>query len=416
MTKTFFQSNYFWAITGGFVMYLSWYPNSLWPLAFVGLIPLFLIEDKLHQNNSTSINFSFWKFSFIFSISWNFSTTWWIGYASIGGATLAIVLNSMMQASVIFLYHVARVFSNQFLALLFFIFAWLGFEFLHLNWDMSWPWLNLGNVFCNATQFIQWYEYTGVAGGSLLVLSINIVLYFGITRAHIRKKATLLAIGILICLQGISFYLTKSLSSPHGKEKVEVVLAQPNADPYNEKFSGEGNMLQIEKLLTTVKEQLTPKTSLLIGPETAIPINLWEKDIDSTTEIRYLRSIINNSSSFSILLGASTCRLYAKKATSTSRELANTGSYYDSYNSAFFVEKGKPLRIYHKSKLVPGVEIIPFPSVMKYFEKYAIDLGGTIGSLGTQSERTVFKTSDLKLKVAQSYVMKAFMENSLVNM
>ena len=29
---------------------------------------------------------------------------------------------------------------------------WLSFEYLHLNWDLSWPWLTLGNVFAHYPQ------------------------------------------------------------------------------------------------------------------------------------------------------------------------------------------------------------------------------------------------------------------------
>ena len=50
-------------------------------------------------------------------------------------------------------------------------------EYLHLNWDLSWPWLTLGNVFANTTYFAQWYEYTGFLGGSFWVLIINILFF-----------------------------------------------------------------------------------------------------------------------------------------------------------------------------------------------------------------------------------------------
>ena len=38
-------------------------------------------------------------------------------------------------------------------------------------------WLNLGNVFSEDVQWIQWYEFTGSFGGSLWILIINIGLY-----------------------------------------------------------------------------------------------------------------------------------------------------------------------------------------------------------------------------------------------
>jgi apolipoprotein N-acyltransferase len=64
------------------------------------------------------------------------------------------------------------------------------------------------------------------------------------------------------------------------------------------------------------------------------------------------------------------------------------------------MEDGKPIQLYHKSKLVPGVEKMPFPTLLKPLEKYAIDLGGMPGSLGVQDERSVFVSYSDNKKVA----------------
>ena len=52
---------------------------------------------------------------------------------------------------------------------------WIAFEKFHLNWDFSWPWLNLGNVFSENILWIQWYEFTGVFGGTLWILIVNLI-------------------------------------------------------------------------------------------------------------------------------------------------------------------------------------------------------------------------------------------------
>ncbi|MGZ3885752.1 MAG: apolipoprotein N-acyltransferase, partial [Bacteroidia bacterium] len=74
----------------------------------------------------------------------------------------------------------------------------------------------------------------------------------------------------------------------------------------------------------------------------------------------------------------------------------------DSYNTAIYVDTARHCSFYHKSKLVPGVERMPFPGIFKYFEKYAIELGGTSGSLATQDERTVFSDDIYGFKLAPS--------------
>jgi apolipoprotein N-acyltransferase len=43
---------------------------------------------------------------------------------------------------------------------------------------------------------------------------------------------------------------------------------------------------------------------------------------------------------------------------------------------------------------VPGVEIMPYPKLFGFLEKFAINLGGTSGSLGIQNERKNFLVDD----------------------
>ena len=73
--------------------------------------------------------------------------------------------------------------------------------------------------------------------------------------------------------------------------------------------------------------------------------------------------------------------------------------YYDSYNTALFVAHDSTLQKYHKSKLTPGVENMPYLNVFPFLKKFAIDLGGTTGSLGVNPEQTPFIFRD-GLKIA----------------
>ena len=40
-------------------------------------------------------------------------------------------------------------------------FLWISLEVFHQDWDMSFPWLDLGNALAMRTEWIQWYEFTG---------------------------------------------------------------------------------------------------------------------------------------------------------------------------------------------------------------------------------------------------------------
>jgi apolipoprotein N-acyltransferase len=77
---------------------------------------------------------------------------------------------------------------------------WMTFEYIHLRWDITWPWLSLGNVFANEIEIIQWYEYTGVFGGTLWVLIVNILLFQIMQKKADGIEVKPLAIGVISIL------------------------------------------------------------------------------------------------------------------------------------------------------------------------------------------------------------------------
>ena len=54
---------------------------------------------------------------------------------------------------------------------------WIALEYFYMQSDFSWPWLLLGNGFSNDLWAVQWYEYTGIFGGSLWVLISNLSIF-----------------------------------------------------------------------------------------------------------------------------------------------------------------------------------------------------------------------------------------------
>ena len=65
-----------------------------------------------------------------------------------------------------------------------------------------------------------------------------------------------------------------------------------------------------------------------------------------------------------------------------------------------YLRQNGEIELYHKSKLVPGVEKLPYPQFFKFLGPLAIDLGGMVGTHGTQDYRTVFFHSQNKQPAA----------------
>ena len=95
------------SILTGCLLTLSWPPIGLFPLVFVGFVPLFFIHHLIIQNKLSTT----WAFLYGFStfLLFNIGTTWWVWNASAGGAVMAFILNSLlMNMPFMFLHQLAK--------------------------------------------------------------------------------------------------------------------------------------------------------------------------------------------------------------------------------------------------------------------------------------------------------------------
>ncbi|RLD38723.1 MAG: apolipoprotein N-acyltransferase [Bacteroidetes bacterium] len=111
-----------------------------------------------------------------------------------------------------------------------------------------------------------------------------------------------------------------------------------------------------------------------------------------------LKIFISNYPNLNLLIGLSSYK-FLKEPTVTART-TKSGAFYDEYNSALFLNRFDKREHYHKSKFVPGAEKMPFQKLLAPFQQIAFDLGGTVGSLGYDTERRVFTSADGQYKIA----------------
>jgi apolipoprotein N-acyltransferase len=401
------------AILSGLLLSLSWPANGFPFLLFIAFVPLLYVEDFIAKNKHNFIKASVFFYSYITFFIWNVLTTWWIYYSTTFGVIMAIMFNSLFMAIVFHLYHLVRrtVFKSKgaFNVLIFF---WITFEFLHLDWDLSWSWLNLGNGFAAYPNYIQWYEFTGVFGGDVWVLFANILMYkfllntFGLYKSPSNSRLFAASFTLLIIIPiAISHYMYHSYNEK--SDPYNCVVVQPNIDPYNEKFEGMSETQQLDKMLNLAKKKVNKKTDFLIFPETALPSGIDENEINQNSDVDSLKQLIRKFPHLKIVIGVSSYKYYPKSIypndkppTATARHTNNGEPYFDVCNTAMYLDSTEIPQLYHKSKLVPGVEMMPFPRLLKPLEKFAINLGGMSGSNATQKERSVFGPKNSSLKVA----------------
>jgi apolipoprotein N-acyltransferase len=398
------------SLLSGLLFSIAWPPVGYPILLFVAFIPLLFMEDALLTQKILSGRLKLFFYSYLTFLIWNSSSTYWVCNASPAGGIAAIVLNSLLMAVVFSLFHATKTkllsFSiSQKTTYVIFPLFWVGYEYFHHRWDVSWPWLALGNAFAGNHTWIQWYEYTGVPGGSVWVLVVNVLLFRILKEKKWRSKETLLLSAKTVCIIiapiiGSLYLYAACAPKKNTLNEIEVVVVQPNIDPFSEKFSGMNFQEQLHKMLCLASEKVDSTTDYVVFPETALTESMWENTIKQTASIGVLKGFLQAYPKLKIIAGAATDYAYEKneKRSATARKFKQEEGYYDSYNTALQIDHSDSIQIYHKSKLVPGVERMPYPAIFGFLENLSIDLGGTAGSLGTQEERSVFKAPSNSLK------------------
>ncbi len=395
------------SVLSGLLLSASWPQHGFVPLIFIALVPLFFVQDYLGTPERKGNRGSMFLYSFLTFLIWNGLTTWWIWNSTEIGAIAAIVLNSLFMSIVFWLFHITKkkLYNNQ-KGFLILIFYWLSWELFHLDWDLSWPWLNFGHVFAPRHTWIQWYEYTGVAGGTIWVLLMNILL-FNVVRATFdwqsqsRRFAVMLIAALLLWM--IPVMISNGIYNKYKEdgEAVEVIVVQPNFDPYSEQYELPASEI-IERNLSLAASVMNKNTVFIVSPESAIQDNIWLEDPESSPSLTQLRSFIEDHPEISLIIGASTFSMVppGQEGHFASRRFRDYDAYYFAHNTAFYIDSTSRLPLYHKSKLTPGVEMMPSWRILRPLQNYAIDLGGTVGSLRVDDNRTVFEHNTGKYRIA----------------
>ncbi len=394
------------AIFSGILLSLGWTSFGPGLVLLFAFVPLLAIEEYYYKSFKASKTLAFIPYPLIAFIIWNSINTWWLWNAAPIGAIMAILINSVMMTGVFLLYHISRKKIGGSAGYLALVFYWIGFEYFHLNWELSWPWLTLGNGLAKNIPLVQWYEYTGILGGSLWILASNLLLISLINRyLHYRNTHAILLksifwILLILIPSWISYHRFK-----HYEERespYHFTLVQPNIDPYQDKFDGMSAQEQITIMIDQANLNADLETDFFIAPETAIPYSVNLSKIQSDPSIGRFIQFLDDYPYSAWLVGANTRKWFeqGEPLSFTARKHPSAERYYDNYNSAIFIESNGKAGVYHKSQLVVGVEKMPFPKTMKFLENMILDLGGTTGSLGSQNYRGVFKRENDSIRLA----------------
>ncbi len=376
--------------------------------AYVGLLLLFvfvpfligediLSKQKWHKLKLFSTTLVGLYLGNIISIGWlgKLLSTW---------AYLFLIYNSLLPTLFLLLYHIIKKKLGIKYGLCSFVALWVCYEFIYLQIPINFPAIYAGFlVYTTNSNIIQWYEYTGVLGGTAWVMICNALLFYTFRKKHLTGNWKACKTNIVLSCCAIILPLLISLAMYYSYEekgeKMECVLVQSNLDPYTEKFSTDRES-QLDTMLLMAYRAVTPETRLVVFPETALEGNIWYNEIEKNHLIRKIQwNIQQYAPNVSVIAGMDMMQYYVSKEEPTeSAQLADgtDNIWIDFYNATGLISSNN-VQVYKKSKLVPGTEYIPFIKELPFLKEWSKKLGGGGSSRGTQKEPSLLYTKDANL-------------------
>ena len=342
--KSLFSSSWCLALIGGSLTglaYLPWFSGIIAWFSFIPLLYIWLNNNAKHN---------MWS-GFIFGIAHNLISYYWIGNNS--GASKDVVLLSLI-AAVLYLsiyWAVAGwVFGkvkNRENGLILFPLLIVTMEFIRSYGPLGFPW---GNIVLSQIEFlslIQFLELTGSYGVTLLIISINVIIYSLITDFNYNVKNSII---FTVVLFGILIFGQSRIKKYNNiSDYLSVVIVQPNIDP-NLKWDinkKDQTLLYLDSLHFQATE-LVP--DLIVFPETAFPTYL---KLDRRIRRRIQHRV--DTTGIPVLIG-------------TVDRVLSTSGIKKYYNSTMFLSPKEDYVLYNKIHLVPFAEYIPFSNKFRYLE------------------------------------------------
>jgi len=395
------NQTYLLALLSAFLLWLGWPPIPFTtPLLLIALVPLLIAIENITTSEVTKTGKKIFLISGLTFLVWNTASVYWVYNAikAYNGAIVAIPvslipfgLGALLMTFAFWLFYRLRKFVNQKIAYLGLISFYITLEYLQQNWDLAFPWMTLGNGLAGMHQLAQWYDYTGVYGGSFWILLSNI-LAFEAYQTY-RSKAgylrfRMLGIWFAVIIVPIGISLIKYYNYEEKGTPSNVVVVQPNIDPYL-KLSEIPPATQINILTHLSDSVAQTNTEYFIWPETAIPSYADEETIRTNPDYTTLQNFLGKYKNGTLITGIESIKVYPDKRTISAKYDERSGQYFDNFNSAMQVENSANVQFYHKSKLVPGAEKMPFPKVFSFMDGVFSQLGGSVSGWGWQEKPSV---------------------------
>ena len=371
---------YIFAASSGIILFCS-FPNvNLFPLAWIGLVPLLVVLGPLQS----------WK------------TAFRVGYASgflfFAGLLLAIAL----------LYPYANIFTTVlgylllvgYTALYFAVFAVLVYHlpwqsgilfplgvaaiWVSLEWVRSWlitgfPWGNIGYSQWNYQPGIQIASFAGVYGVSFVIVFFNAGIATLIRCGHEWRKEMIAV--IVPCLFAVISLIYGYVVIPKGdnlQQKSMKVALVPGNIPQIEKWKSESFPKIFAKYLSITKNAAVEKPDVIVWPETTVRGQVISGEWKGYHS--HLIKMLDDIGGIPLLIGAT-----------------DPDAFGNIYNRVISVSSdGEILGKYAKMHLVPFGEYVPLADFLPNFIQFQpFEHGKTVNLLPIATDEKTLTNNEI---------------------
>ncbi len=314
----------------------------VWILGFLLAYALFPLLKQLGEINIVFATL----ISYLLLLAFNIITTGWLletTYSNKG--FLVFMANSIVMTLPFLVWYLGKHYLNY--KIFHFIFIWLTFEYIHFHWSLSWPWLTFGHIFGAAPQVVQWYEFTGVLGGTVWLLIVGYVMYCYFNYS-LKKYHILLLIAVIVFPLTISYLLYNKVDVQSSRQLrtslVQTGFALNDSLLYS-------NFDRIKYLTGKFRNVIPKNTDYILLPEYVFSDSVSLSHIKNSMEVRLIQKYLikYHSSNTRIILGLELYEVEKNKETSLTK-----------YNSIIEVGTSGLKSIYVKNKYIPFQEITPY--------------------------------------------------------
>lgn len=327
----------FLVVLSAVLLILSFPRVDCWPLAWIAFIPLF----KTLDNNRPRSCFAL---SFLCGLIFFIGVLYWLVHVTKVGVFLLAAYCALYFGLFGWAYYY---FSRNFKWGWFILpSVWVVLEYCRGIFFSGFDWGSLGYSQYKNLPILQIADFTGKYGVSFLIIWTNLFIYETIFRRRREYITTWAAVMGVVLVYGI-YHLAEEPKNWKEHRSLKISLIQGNI-PQEIKWveSFYPTIIDVHSRLTV--KALKEKPDLIIWPETSFP-GIWEEKNGYTSEMRTFVQNLKTPLLFGSVVGI------------------DEKTYY---NSAVLVDpKGQADSFYHKIRLVPFGEFLPFRKQLPFLSE-----------------------------------------------